>query len=375
MPPVSADWRINCLAAFGVDTVFTRLKRQLGFGPADEAVLRALHPLAVADFASIAAETNAQINPSITDRRLEAWMDELLRGPWDAPVRSALPPHFVLGAINYLRGALQAIVDREWKTSPALHRQGQHAVHKVLDLELAALVHTHRDEELLAEQPRGDRATSLGKMVGSIGHELRNPLGVIETSLFILNKLLGGTSKDGRIHKHVRRIEEQLRLTNALVTSLLDSIREQPPAREWVSLEPIVRLVIVALVTPPAVEVRSDGFAQLPAVWVDPTQIRQALLHLVENAVQAVEPEGEVRLSAAVVAEDVEIVVDDDGPGVSPAVRSRLFEPMVTTKAKGIGMGLPVVRRIVERHGGTVAYHPKEQGARFVVRLPIAPQA
>lgn len=373
-----------------MDTVFTQLKGQLGFGAEEETALRALHPLAVADFESIATsfsvaqDAHAQNGPLMGGRRFEAWMDEMLRGPWDESyfdlrrsirlvhARIAQPPHYVFGAINHLRTALQAIVDREWSQTPTLHRHGQNAVNKVLDLELAILLHTYR-EDLLTEQNRQERLTSLGKMVGSIGHDLRNPLGVIETSLFILSKLVDG--KDGRIRKHLRRIEEQLRLTNAIVTSLLDLIREQPPVREWVLLEPIVRLVIVALVAPPHVAVHSDGFAQLPAVWADPLQIRQALLHLVENAVQAVEPQGEVRLSAAVVAEDIEIVVDDDGPGVSPAVRNRLFEPMVTTKPKGIGMGLPVVRRIVERHGGTVAYQPKEQGARFVVRLPIAPTA
>lgn len=375
-----------------METVFAQLKRHLGFGPEEEAVLRALHPLAVSDFESIALgfyeriaeEARAQNSPLSGERRLEAWMDEMLRGPWDEDyfdlrrsirvvhLRIALPPHYVFGAINHLRGALQTVVDREWGGSPELHRRGRNAVNKVLDLELAIMLHTYRDD-LLTEQGRRDRLTTLGKMVGSIGDDLRNPLGVIETSLFILSKSVD--IKDGRVRKHLRRIDEQLRLTNAIVTSLIDLIREQPPVREWVQLEPIVRLVIVAMVAPPEVAVRSDGFAALPAVWADPLQIRQMLLHLVENAVHAVAPQGEVLVSAAVVAEDVEIVVADDGPGVSPEVRNRLFEPMVTTKPKGIGMGLPSVRRIVERHGGTVAYQPKEQGARFVVRLPIAPQA
>jgi signal transduction histidine kinase len=110
-------------------------------------------------------------------------------------------------------------------------------------------------------------------------------------------------------------------------------------------------------------------------VDADPGQLRQALVNLVENAVQATSPRGEVRISGVDApgpqAAAVVLSVEDDGPGVDDSVRGRLFEPLVTTKARGIGLGLALVKRVAERHGGSVAYEPRPGGgARFTLRLP-----
>jgi signal transduction histidine kinase len=92
-----------------------------------------------------------------------------------------------------------------------------------------------------------------------------------------------------------------------------------------------------------------------------------------ENAIQATLPKGEVRISAAVHGREVEVSIDDTGPGVEASIRNRLFEPLMTSRPKGIGLGLALVKRILERHGGSIAYRPGSSGgARFVVRLPVA---
>ena len=97
------------------------------------------------------------------------------------------------------------------------------ALGKALDIELAIMLHTYR-EDLLAQQSRVERLSTFGQLVGSIGHELRNPLGVIETSLFILRNRTKG---DERAVKHVERISEQLAIANSIITDLLDMIREE----------------------------------------------------------------------------------------------------------------------------------------------------
>jgi signal transduction histidine kinase len=107
----------------------------------------------------------------------------------------------------------------------------------------------------------------------------------------------------------------------------------------------------------------------------DPHQLRQVFINLLENAVQAVGDAGTVDLAVTVLPDAVELALEDSGPGVSEVIRRRLFEPLMTTKARGIGLGLPLVKRILERHGGTVSYAPRSEsgsGARFVLRLPIA---
>jgi signal transduction histidine kinase len=94
-------------------------------------------------------------------------------------------------------------------------------------------------------------------------------------------------------------------------------------------------------------------------------------VNLLDNAVQAASPSGNVWIRGCCQGAEVEVVVEDDGPGVDEGTRRRLFEPLITTRDRGVGLGLALVKRIVERHGGAVGYAPRSGGgARFTVRLP-----
>jgi signal transduction histidine kinase len=236
------------------------------------------------------------------------------------------------------------------------------------------MLHTYR-EDLLAQQARNERLSTFGQLVGSIGHELRNPLGVIETSLFILKGRMA--SGDERTAKHLERIGEQVTIANRIVSDLLDMIRDRPLKHEPVRLEDVWQSAVSAVQHPPGVSVSEQGLAALPDVNGDPHQLRQVFVNLLENAIQAVGETGKVELMASVLENEVELVFEDTGPGVSESIRRRLFEPLITTKARGIGLGLPLVRRILERHGGSITYSPRPErgaGARFLLRLPTTPQ-
>ncbi len=247
-------------------------------------------------------------------------------------------------------------------------RRTTSAVGKILDLELAIMLHTYR-EDLLSAQARVERLSTFGQLVGSIGHELRNPLSVIETSLFILRSRVG---QDERAFKHAERIGEQVRIANDIVSKLLDMIRDRPLAREAVRLVEVVRDAAAAVARPEGVSLSIDGLEALPSIDGDAVQLRQVVVNLLENAVHAASPRGAVRIAGKRDGEAIWLEVEDTGPGVDPAIRPRLFEPLVTTKPKGIGLGLALVKRIVERHGGTISYSPREpNGTRFVLRLPI----
>jgi signal transduction histidine kinase len=143
-------------------------------------------------------------------------------------------------------------------------------------------------------------------------------------------------------------------------------IRDKPLLAENVRLHEVVQAAAQQLRMTPDL----GALAQLPEVRGDPSQLRQVFVNLLQNAQQAAGPEGAVSVDAEAGATQVAVGVADTGPGVDPSVRARLFEPLVTTRQKGIGLGLSLVKRIVERHGGTVAYEPRGKGARFVVRLP-----
>jgi two-component system, NtrC family, sensor histidine kinase HydH len=376
-----------------MESVFDELKRYVDWSAGDEAALRELHPHAAPHFARIAEVFYARILTHQGAREaliggesrvgqlkvtLIAWMDRLLGGPWNdeyfqlrcrigrVHVRIALPQHYMFGAMNIVRRELNEIIDAEHLDDREMLRRGRVAVGKILDLELAIMLHTYR-EDLIAQQARTERLATFGQLIGSIGHELRNPLGVIESSLYILDQRIGD---DERAKKHVGRIGEQLRLANGIISALLDMIRDRPLQREKILLDNTLASVLGTLALPPNVVV--DGIDTLPPIDADALQIRQVLMNLVENAVHAAGPTGTIRILGRVEGGNVEIAVEDSGPGVDADTRRRLFEPLITTKSKGIGLGLALVRRIVTRHGGDVAYEPRPgAGARFVVRLPI----
>lgn len=381
------------------ETLFEELKRYVGFGPADERALRDFHGVAKPHFAAIARRFYERILEHEGARSaleggeskvghlrgtLETWMEQLLSGPWDEDyfqlrarigrihVRIALPQHYMFGAMNVLRQEFNALIDAHYVDQPEALRVTHEALGKILDLELATMLETYR-EDLLAQQARSERLSTFGQLVGSIGHELRNPLGVIETSLFILRSRQTAPP-DERTAKHLDRISEQVHLANRIVSDLLDMIRDRPLQREQVLLEGVWLDALKAVNRPDVVTVREQGMASLPMIQGDALQLRQVFLNLLDNAVQAVEEGGTVDVTASATEDAVEIVIEDTGPGVSDTIRRRLFEPLMTTKARGIGLGLPLVKRIMERHGGSITYAPRDvpgAGARFVLRLPL----
>jgi signal transduction histidine kinase len=165
-------------------------------------------------------------------------------------------------------------------------------------------------------------------------------------------------------------------VANDIVSALLDMIRDRPLNRETLSLAQTMESVRASLTTPSGIRIVVDVVADLPLVNGDATQLRQVLLNLVDNAIHAASPTDEVRIAGRVDGAFVELAVEDTGRGVDPEVRRRLFEPLVTTKASGIGLGLALVKRIVNRHGGDISYAPRDgAGARFIVRLPFKEQA
>ncbi len=376
------------------ETLFEELKRYVGFSADDEHALRALHPLAQPRFKDISEIFYARIlehegakkslvgGESVVGHlkvTLQAWMDKLLWGPWDEAyyelrcrigrihVRIALPQHYMFGAMNVIRQQLNDVIDQHYLGQPKGLHDARVAVGKILDLELAIMLHTYR-EDYLAQRSRQERLATFGQLVGSMGHELRNPLGVMETSLHILK---GRVGEDERAKKHVDRIGTQITVANKIISDLLDMIRDRPMARERLSVQEVVESAMQALAPPSGVTYTIEGVELLPPIVGDRGQLRQLFLNLLENATQACGADGAVTVRGVALEGFASIAVEDTGPGVDEVTRRRLFEPLITTKEKGVGLGLALVKRIVDRHDGSITYEPREGGgARFVVRLP-----
>jgi signal transduction histidine kinase len=374
-------------------TVFHELQGYVQFGAADQLRLRAFHPLAAPAFPEVAEAFYARILVHEEATRvlqggeskvgrlkvtLVAWLDTLLQGPWDdaywehrkrigqVHVRIGMPQHLMFGAMNVVRAQLDGLAVLRLPAGGELEGT-RAALSKILDLELAIMLHTYRDD-LLAQQARVERLSTFGQLVASIGHDLRNPLGVIETSLYILR---GRVKADERALKHADRIQEQLGLANGIITNLLDMVRNRPLQREPVRLDEVVAAARGTLRWPAGVALTVLGLGDLPLVEGDAGQLRQVLVNLLENAAFAAAPTGTVTVRGRRLEGAVALDVEDTGAGVDPATRRRLFEPLITTKEHGIGLGLALCKKIAERHGGEVSYSDRDGGgARFTLRLP-----
>jgi signal transduction histidine kinase len=369
--------------------LFRELQRYVGFTERDEVVLRALPVEVHQHFPEIAelfyarvlefeparaALTRGEKHVGQLKGTLVRWMKELVTGPWDEAyvarrarigrvhVEIALPQHYMVSAMNIIRVHLRERVGRILGEGTSALKEAEASLERICDIDLALMLHTYR-EDLEASQARAERLSTFGQLVGSIGHELRNPLGVIETSLFVLK---GRPTEDEKVKRHLDRISTQVSLANDIITQLLSLIRERPLDRAPVKLPALIR---EAMLETPAVVL---SLAEDVVVTGDATQLRQVLVNLTQNATWFATDQGRVEVSLQREGDRAVLFVDDSGPGIDPSVRNRLFEPLVTTRPGGIGLGLALVKRIIERHGGTVgASRSPLGGARFEVRLPI----
>jgi signal transduction histidine kinase len=273
-------------------------------------------------------------------------------------------------AINVMRldyrQVLEDVLHDDWARFTAASR----AIDKLFDIELAIMLQTYRidSEERLR---RRERLATIGQLAASIGHDLRNPLGVIESSLFIMRRRIQG---DDRATRHLEKIAKQVQTCDRIVTDLLDMARNNPPKLAPIDIEGAFQDALSAAPRTSTVTVRRqvDRTCELVA---DPGLLQQALVNLINNAVRAVEQEGTVELRAEPAGEgSVCLSITDDGPGFDPSVLSIAFEPLVSTRAKGVGLGLALVKSVAERHGGqATAENLPGGGACVKLVLPCQP--
>ncbi|HEY4101227.1 MAG TPA: ATP-binding protein [Gemmatimonadales bacterium] len=220
---------------------------------------------------------------------------------------------------------------------------------------------------------RREKLAMLGQLAGGVGHELRNPLGVMSNAIYYLEMVLESPPDD--VRDYLQLLREQIALSTRIVGDLLDFARATPARRRPTAIGDIVMAQLQRL--PPAprvrIDVRLDG--DVPMVEVDPIHIGQVVGNLVTNAVQAMgESGGRIIITAeGIGADDVKLQVTDSGPGVPPELLDQIFEPLFTTKARGIGLGLAVSRALMQANGGDITVaNDGTRGATFTITMPAA---
>ncbi len=226
-------------------------------------------------------------------------------------------------------------------------------------------------ENTYRELAQKDRMAEIGKFSMIIAHELKNPLGIIKGSVDILAK---SSVKPDIQETMVGYIQDEVKRLNKLIDDFLSFARPMPPQKEPVDVNGLVAKVAdhfsIGSMSK-QIEMHCDLGTPV-TIPLDENQIYQALLNLVNNAVQAIEDEGEIHIATAEDAEWVSISVRDNGVGMPADIREKVFEPFFTTKAKGTGLGLAIVKKIVDNHQGRIEI-PDGPGAGtvIIIRLPV----
>jgi signal transduction histidine kinase len=215
-----------------------------------------------------------------------------------------------------------------------------------------------------------ERLAAIGQVAAAVGHELRNPLGVLTNALYLVRARVPESEREA-VGRHLDIAEREVAASANIVESLLDFAREREPATASVDLADLLEEALS--VAPPPADVRVERRIEtLPSIRADRQQLRQVLLNLLTNGYEAMDGSGTLTLDARPVNGHVELRVADTGTGMDPETAARVFEPFFTTKAKGIGLGLPVTKRIMEMHGGTiVAESEAGAGTTFVLTVPV----
>lgn len=252
------------------------------------------------------------------------------------------------------------------------------------EAEALSVQERERARELIeanASKERLAKLAEVGQLAASVGHELRNPLAAVRNGLAFVSKrvLDPGASPqslaaDPRLQRFLELMDRELQTSSRIISDLLDFARERPPVLQPCPLSPLIDEAVSMIPRRPEVQVTNEVPATLPIPLLDKEQMRQALMNLIQNAVEAIPPErkGEVRIRAeGGGATPLRITVSDDGVGIPAEVIPKIFLPLFTTKTKGTGLGLAIVAGMVQRHGGTIhVTSGNGQGSTFHVELP-----
>jgi len=220
-----------------------------------------------------------------------------------------------------------------------------------------------------------ERLAALGALSAAVAHEVRNPLGVVFNAVGMLRR---HRAMDEEARALVDMVGEEAERLNRIVTDLLGFARPPSPTLRPTSLGPIVEEAVRAALAGKhlPIEVSWELSRDLPPVAVDAGLVRQAVINLALNAVQAMGRGGRLRVRTTGDGPYATIEVIDTGPGIPAELRDQIFQPFFTTKSSGTGLGLAIVKHVVAVHGGEVEASPgpgPDGGTRFALRFPFAP--
>jgi PAS domain S-box-containing protein len=266
------------------------------------------------------------------------------------------------------------------------------------ELEQKVEERTNQLIETQEELVRKGKLAVLGQLAGIVGHEIRNPLAVINNAAYFLKTVL--ENADETVKEYLDMIKDEIANSQRIITDLLDFARTKSPQPQLFETKALLKQSLAKIPIPQNIAFDMDIPEGLQPLWVDPNQMEQVLRNLIINAIDAMHDGGAMHISAceaqgggaraqgAGIRDQrsdkteprplipdpgfVKISISDTGTGISPENMKKLFQPLFTTKTKGIGLGLVVCKNLVEANGGRIEVMSKQgEGTNFLVSLPI----
>ncbi len=302
-----------------------------------------------------------ELNDDGTFGRLFGEQAAQIRARWLAAAPGA--PVEVDGELHTRAGKVRVV---RWHASTH-HRDGDGGTLVVVGLDVT------RERELERRARQNERLAAAGALAAGLAHEVRNPLNGANLHVAVLDRALARLPHVPEAALEATAVlRGEIRRLSDLVTDFLDVARPKPLSRSELDLNEIARGI--SLLLKPEAEVKKATLVVEPFPFPAPAQIdgervKQVLVNLVRNGLEAVGEGGRVTLRVRRLPRDVEIDVIDDGPGI-PDAGTPIFDAFFTTKEKGTGLGLSIVHRIVSDHGGDVSFASRPGATVFTVRLP-----
>jgi signal transduction histidine kinase len=255
---------------------------------------------------------------------------------------------------------------RTFETMAAVVERARQDLERKVEERTAAL--TRAQEDLV----RQERLATLGHLASGVGHELRNPLAVMSNAVYLLDATLD--HPPGKASDYLAMLRRQIGLANKIVADLLDFARTRPPERRLVDVASFVDEQLDRIDLPPGIRLVREVDPELPTVNADPVQVGQVVFNLLTNALQSMDGRpGVLTVRGRAQNGSVSVEVGDTGPGVPEEIRDRIFDPLFTTRSRGIGLGLSVSRILARANQGDISLSDEERGgAWFILELPAA---
>jgi signal transduction histidine kinase len=243
-------------------------------------------------------------------------------------------------------------------------------------LENEVEVRTKDLEQVQERLIRSERLAAVGELASGVGHEIRNPLNVIRNCAYLLNMALTDKSDEEAV-KTLKVLDKQVDIANKIVTDLLDFTRIKPPSQARVDLNLLIKESLSWMTVPDHVTVKTNLNGHATQVNTDGEQISRVFTNIISNAIQAMSGPaparpGELGIDVGTDDNFAWIRFKDSGCGIAEENMKKIFEPLFTTKPKGIGLGLAISKRLVEQNGGKIEVASQVgEGATFTVKLPL----